>query len=240
MSIGDALRRARFDGRMTLARLPVVYRAVPAWNWLRVRDPHTLVTRRTAFVIDGFPSSGNSFSIAALRAAAADEGRTLPPVAHHLHCPGQVLDAARRGIPILLLVREPGAAVTSVISRWPHLGAAQTLRAYVGYHERLRRCLPAVEVATFGQLTSDVADVVTRVNARFGLALPSFDDAGAGASRVYDPDDPARAARRATAARRRAEVEASSLADLLDRANGLYTAYAAAAGDVAGPPSRTA
>jgi hypothetical protein len=237
-SAADALRRARFDLRMLLARLPVVYRAVPAWNWARVRDDHALVTRRTELVIDGFPSSGNSYSIAALRTAALDEGATLPAIAHHLHCPGQVLDAVRRGIPTLLLVRRPTDTVTSALSRWPHLRAEQTLRAYVAYHERLLPRVAAMEVATFEQLIGDVGGVVRRVNARFGLSLPILDSARSG-RRVYDPDDGTRAARRALAARRREEVESPSLAASRERADALHAAFTSAAAWLPGGPSAT-
>ncbi len=107
----------------------------------RVRQTPALVTRRTELVIDGFSSSGNSFAIASLKLASSAHAVALPRVAHHLHNPGQVRKGVRRGIPTLLLVREPRGTVTSALARWPALRAEQVLR-HVGYHERLRDYWP--------------------------------------------------------------------------------------------------
>ena len=221
----SAARRRRFAVRMLLGSRPGVYRVVPAWNWLRARDDHVLITSRTRLVIDGFPGSGNSFSIAALEAAAESEGRGLPPIAHHLHCPGQVLGAVRRGIPVLLLVREPTANAVSALARWPHLTAPLALASYARYHKRLRGAARGMQVATFEQLTGDFGAVTRRLNERFGADLPVFDHAASGAV-VYSPDDEARAARRALATARRREVDDPALAGLRAEALEVYEYFA--------------
>jgi hypothetical protein len=211
---------------MRLGRLPVVYRAVAGWNWLRVRDDHALVRRTTRLVIDGFPSSGNSFSIAALRAAAGGRDQ-LPPIAHHLHCPGQVVAAAHRQIPILLIVRDPRASVVSVLSRWPHLQARDVLTAYLGYHDRVQPVAPSMVIATFPQVTGDFGAVTERLNRRFGTDLPVFDHSDTNARVVYNPDEAGRAARRAVADARRSEIEAPAMAGLLTEAEEMYARFAA-------------
>jgi hypothetical protein len=211
-------RRARFAGRIWLGGKPVVYRAVPAMNWLRHRDPVAFVPDGTALVIDGFPGSGNSFAANALAAAARAEGRELPPIAHHLHCARQVLNAADRGLPVLLLVREPVRNAVSAIARWPHLSAPVVLRAYAWYHEPLVPVADRLVVSTFDELTRDLGAVTRRVNERFDTDLPIFEHTPESAAGVYGPVTPERAARKELAARREPEVLAPELASLRERA----------------------
>lgn len=218
----DALRRARFDVRMGLGRLPVLYRVVSAWSSLRSRDTRPLVTARTVLVIDGFPRSGNGFSNFALRHAAKQHGTHLPVIAHHLHNPGQVVAAARLGIPVLLLVRPPRATVLSVVSRWPHLRIRQVLRAYVGYYERVRSVASQAVVGTFDAVTTDFGAVTTAVNERFGISLPVFDHSPDNVRAVYNPDHAGRVARRREETERMAELDDPGIAGLLNRAEELY------------------
>lgn len=216
--IGHALRRARFDARMWLGRKPVGFHLISLWNWGRVREPQALVTRRTQLVIDGFPSSGNSFAIAALKAACAAEAVDLPRVAHHLHNPGQVRAAVRLGLPTLLLVRDPRATTVSALTRWPSLTAGQVLRNYLRYHERLRGCWGEVVVADFDAVTSDFGAVMRRVNDRFGSLFPEFQHTSDNASAVYDRDDTGRVERRKVAEERGDALRHPDLAAALEAA----------------------
>jgi hypothetical protein len=218
----DALRRARFDVRMVLGRQPVAHYVVAWWNLARVRQSQALVTRRTELVIDGFPSSGNSFAIAALKRACSEQAVALPRVAHHLHNPGQVRKALRHGIPTLLLVRQPASTVVSALTRWPALRAEQVLRHYVAYHEHLCSHQAQMVIADFDELTSDFGAVTRSVNARYGLHLPEFEHTSVSAALVYDRDEPARAARRVAAMGARAQLDDVALRAILQTATALH------------------
>lgn len=228
------LLRWRFVVRMALGRMPVLYHLVVLNNWVRVRQPHVLVRRDTALVIDGFPSSGNSYGIAALRAAADAEpayrGRALPPIAHHMHCPRQVIAAAKRDTPVILLVRPPRACIPSALTRWPAFTAKVTLRAYIGYYDTLLSHTGRMVVTPFDRLTSAFGDVVATAKERFGVDLPDYDQSAPYASAVYDPEASGRADRRALVEQARADVEAPEVASLLRRAEALYDRYVALAG----------
>jgi hypothetical protein len=224
------LLRAKFDLRMRCGTAPVLWHAVELVNWRAVRRPHVRVTAATELVMDGFPSSGNSYSIGALRLACRQAGVAEPAVAHHLHNPGQILDGVRRHVPVLLLVREPAAAVASLVSRWPWLTVDQGLRGWARFHEHL---LPAVDdmvVADFADVTSDFGAVTRRVNARFGTGFPVFDATDANRTALYSPDPEARRDRRARAAAAREAIADPANAGERERAEAAYRRLAVAAG----------
>jgi hypothetical protein len=224
------IMRRKFDARMWCGRTPVVWHAVEAVNWRNVRKPHVRVTADTELVMDGFPSSGNSYSIAALRFACRQEARPEPAVAHHMHNPGQLLYALRRGIPVLLLVREPGAAIASLVSRWPYLRIGQGLRAWTAFYERLLPGADRMLVADFGDVTGDFGAVIRRVNARFGTHLPVFEHTDANARAIYSPDEQGRQDRRDRADAARAELADPANADPLEEATALYRRLAVLSG----------
>src|SRR2546427_7470725 len=67
----------------------------------RLRHHGVLAGPGTDILIEGFPRSANSFSVAAFRLAQG------PPVevAHHTHAPANAIAAFRRHIPALILIR---------------------------------------------------------------------------------------------------------------------------------------
>lgn len=227
---GDRFRRLKFDTRMRCGTAPVLWHAVELVNWRAVRRPHVRVTAATELVMDGFPSSGNSYSIGALRLACRQAGVAEPAVAHHLHNPGQILEAVRRRLPVLLLVREPTAAVASLVSRWPWLTVGQGLVAWARFHERMLPAIDSMVVADFAEVTGDFGAVVRRVNARFGTTFPVFEATEENRRAVYAPDPDARAERRARAAAARAELDDPRYGPDRERAAALYRRIALVAG----------
>ena len=126
----------------------------------------------TGFVIEGFPRSGNTFATAAFGMAKSGP---LPKVAHHTHAAAVVIAAARRGIPVLLLIRRPGDAVLSVAVRQPDLSLRAAFRAYIGFYGPLLRYRDDLVVATFEEVVRDFGAVTTRVNERFGTSFGIFE-----------------------------------------------------------------
>jgi hypothetical protein len=126
-----------------------------------------VVGPETRLVIDGYTRSATTFMVYALQVAQAEPVR----MAHHLHAPAQLLEAARRNIPTLLLIREPRGALLSQVLREPGVALRDALVAYTRFYERLLPQLDQFVVADFAEVTADVAAVVRRLNARFGLSL---------------------------------------------------------------------
>jgi dolichyl-phosphate beta-glucosyltransferase len=157
------LRRGKYLAGHDPAFLPLLLRATPMGTEKRI-------TPETDLVIEGFPRSGNTFAVFAM--ADASNGRLS--VASHVHHPSQVKLAARRGLPTLLVIREPVPCLASYLIAGPHGRPKQVLKEYVGYHRELLPYLDDVVVADFDEVTSDFGAVVRRLNQRFGTDFPAF------------------------------------------------------------------
>jgi hypothetical protein len=125
----------------------------------------------TAVVIDGYTRSASTFAVYAFQIAQPEPVR----LAHHLHAPAQLMQAARRGLPTILVIREPRGAVLSQVVREPGVDLLDALWAYSRFHESLRACRDAFVVADFDQVTNDFGAVVARMNAKFGTSYGEFD-----------------------------------------------------------------
>lgn len=138
----------------------------------------TGLTRRltpdTQIVIEGFPRSGNTFALHALRLAEAAAGREVV-IKSHVHVPAQVALATRRGLPTLYVIREPVHTVASLIVAAAHVPIRHALREYTHHHEQVFAYRKGFVVGEFREITSDYAAVIRRVNERFGTSFALFE-----------------------------------------------------------------
>jgi hypothetical protein len=125
----------------------------------------------TELVIDGYTRSACTFAVYALQLAQDRPVR----LAHHLHAPAQLVEAARKSVPALLVVREPEGAILSQLVREPNVDMRDALTAYARFHERLGAYRDRLEVGEFAQVTSDFGAVIRRLNQRFGTSFDVFD-----------------------------------------------------------------
>ena len=128
------------------------------------------VDRRTEIVIEGYPRSGTSFVVAAFRMAQQRPTR----IAHHVHAPAQVLAAARRRIPTIVLIDEPERAVVEFVLARPNVGVAGALQGYVRFYTPLVGHRSRFVVATAAQAMTELGSVIRRVNERFGTNFAEF------------------------------------------------------------------
>jgi hypothetical protein len=129
------------------------------------------VDKDTDFVIEGFPRSGNSFAVAAFRMAQPRPVR----LAHHLHAPAQIIAAARRRLPILVLIREPVAAVSSLVIRHPEIPLKMALQEYIRFYKTAAPYRRQFVIGLFDEVTSDFGEVIRRVNRRFSTDFGFFE-----------------------------------------------------------------
>ena len=153
--------------RLALADHPGLYYPVMR---RRAHYKDLLISDHTELVIEGYPRSGNTFAVAALQFA---QPRRLS-IARHTHAPAQVIEAVRRRLPVLVLVREPRDAAVSLIIREPPLSLEMALRRYVRFHKRIYRYRNAFVVATFAEVTANYSPVIERLNEAFRLSLTPF------------------------------------------------------------------
>jgi hypothetical protein len=130
-----------------------------------------VVDHDTEAVIDGYTRSASTFAVYAFQVAQPEPVR----LAHHLHAPAQLMEAARRGLPTIMVIREPRGAVLSQVVREPGVDVLDALWAYSRFHESLAGCRDAFVVADFDQVTGDFGAVVRRMNARYGTSYGVFD-----------------------------------------------------------------
>lgn len=161
-------RRARHRVRTTVSEhawlyLPVARRRYPG-------PSPRVIGEDTAVVIDGYTRSASTYAVYAFQVAQPEP----VPMAHHLHAPAQLKEAARRGLPTLMVIREPRGAVLSQLVREPDVDLLDALYAYRRFHESLMDCRDAFVVADFADVTGDFGSVVRRMNARYGTSFGVF------------------------------------------------------------------
>ena len=126
---------------------------------------------KTALAIEGYPRSANTFAVAAFQYA-----QPAPlELAHHTHSPANVVCAARLGVPTLVLVRDPRAAVASLLVREPTLAASTALDAYLAFYRPVLSVRRQVVVAAFEEIVRDFGKVIDRINARYGTGFARFE-----------------------------------------------------------------
>jgi hypothetical protein len=164
------------------------WRARQRWaehdSYLRVvrrRRGRAVVGPDTEIVIEGFPRSANTFAVFAFQMA---QPRPVP-IAHHLHSPAQVTAAARRGLPVLLLIRSPRDAVVSSVMWWPYVTPADALGAYARFYEAVRPVRDALVIGRFAEVTADLGLLTDRLNARYGTAFGRFAHTADNVERCY-------------------------------------------------------
>ena len=151
-----------------------------AYSWLKV--PERTLGRSTQIVIEGPRRSGNTFAVTAFALAQPEP----VVVAHHRHASVHIVNGVRRGLPAVVLVREPeDAVVSAVLYERCRLTMRQALLAYTRFYEDVLPHLDGVVVATFESVTSDFGRVVRTVNERFGTDFAVFEHSAENVERCF-------------------------------------------------------
>ncbi|MFN0070332.1 MAG: hypothetical protein ACKVVP_02435 [Chloroflexota bacterium] len=163
--------------------------ALPVWAW-RARHRVWLIAREhprlfytlardrgfaanqligpdTELVIEGYPRSANSYAVISFQ-LAQPQARII---AHHTHAPAQVIQAAKRGLPLLVPIRHPGDAVASLVIRDHRYTVDLALEAYVRFYETVLPYRDRMILARFEDITRDFGSVIQQLNHRFGTAF---------------------------------------------------------------------
>jgi hypothetical protein len=136
----------------------------------RARGHGEVVEGDTEIVIEGFPRTGSSFAVAALRRA---QGRPMK-VAHHVHAPAQLMMAARWEIPAMVLIRAPEDTILSMVIRNPGVAIRDAIKGYERFYRPLLPIRDSFLIVTFEEVTSNFGKVIGRINERFGTDFIPF------------------------------------------------------------------
>ncbi len=126
----------------------------------------------TEIVIEGFPRSGNTFAMTAFEFAQQRECT----ISSHIHASSVVKQAIEKGIPVIILVRDPvDAAISFEIMMEHSVPASQAMSNYTRFYKDLLPYADSVVVASFETATSDFGRVVDAVNEKYGTNFLRFD-----------------------------------------------------------------
>jgi hypothetical protein len=162
-------RRARHRLRARFCEIPGLY--LPFARRKYPGPSPEVISSETQFVIDGYTRSASTFAVYALQLAQTTPIR----LAHHLHAPAQLIEAARNKVPALVVIREPQGAILSQLIREPDVALRDAIVAYARFYECLLPYRDRFVVADFEEVTKDFGAVIRRVNERFGTAFSEFE-----------------------------------------------------------------
>lgn len=140
-----------------------------------------LISAKTDLVIEGFPRSGNTFAVVAFQQAQQLEMN----IAHHLHAEAQILQGVKNKIPVLVLIREPTAAITSLIVRHPNVKVQKAYHQYIRFYAIVSRVKSKVVIADFNETISDFGSVTERLNQKFETSFDLFVHTQKNVERVF-------------------------------------------------------
>ena len=107
------------------------------------------VSPETVLVLDGFPRSGNSYARAAFLYANGIHHK----ISTHGHSHRFPVRGAQEGIPVIVLIREPEAAIASMLQFEPTMDARLLANAYTRYYRGILPVIDSVVVAPFEEAT---------------------------------------------------------------------------------------
>lgn len=172
----------RYELSALISRSPLLfspyYNAIPKYRRL-------LVQKDTELVIEGFPRCANSFAVIAFESAQKRPVR----LAHHIHAQLQVSRALQWNIPSLVLIREPVAAIASLLTRQAFIGASQAFRQYGRFYHYVEDHRRDIEIADFHEIIEDFRSVITRVNDRFGTAFEVYENGDKHDAQIFQSID---------------------------------------------------
>ena len=161
-------RRIRHRVRTLASEHPSVY--LPFARRKYPGPSPRVIGPQTQAVIDGYTRSASTFAVYAFQVSQPTPVR----LAHHLHASAQLIEAARRGLPTIAVVREPRDAVLSQVVREPGVDLLDALHAYHRFHRSLMPYRDGFVIADFREVTDDFGAVVRRLNAKFDTAFGIF------------------------------------------------------------------
>ncbi len=228
--VGVTVRTSRYSLRYLVNTQPWLYMPLAkAWH-SGYQD--RFVERETELVIEGFGRSASTFAVMAFEAAQERRVR----LAHHTHASAQVIVAAKRGIPTLVIVRRPmDAALAHMVRR--RIPARPALKAWVRYHSHVLPYRDRVVAVPLESVSTDFGAVTRGLNRRFGTAFGEFEHTEENQARIFQAIEAANVRKygkptdwvaRPTTERsdrksgRRAELDEPRLAALRERAEHLY------------------
>jgi hypothetical protein len=141
-----------------------------------------VISADTELVIDGYTRSASTFAVCAFQLAQKRPVR----VAHHLHAPAHIIAAVKRGVPALVLIRDPEGAILSQLVREPYIHLRDALMAYARFYSCLLPYRSRYVVGEFEEVRRDFGAVIRQLNRHFGTSFAEFVPSDANMRECFD------------------------------------------------------
>ena len=154
---------------MLVCSRPALYQG---YTWLRGGNKRRLaLSGRTDIVIDGFPRSANTFAVVSFEQAQNQAGATH--IAHHTHVPATIVEGCSRGLPVIVLIRDPVEACASLAvygDQRPEL----VLADWIWFYQTCWSVRHGFVTVPFECAVSDFDAVISAVNRRWSKSYQLF------------------------------------------------------------------
>jgi hypothetical protein len=120
--------------------------------------------------IEGFPRSANTYCVLLVEKFAPQKLN----IAHHLHLSIQLKRAVKDGVPSVLLIREPMAAIASLLLREQRVTTWSAFYWYNSFHEDLRPFKDKLIIWPFEKVIETPLECIRDLHQKTGLV--AFDE----------------------------------------------------------------
>lgn len=164
------LVQLRYLTRTLISLVPGLYELV--FRRINPRSVGRLVDKETVLVIEGFPRSANTWLTATFELALP----TGVQIAHHTHAAAQVRKGVRHGLPVVLLIRRPRDAVSSLVVRSQGMSIWAALLGYIAFHLGIWSVARRCTIVRFETATHNPGLVLALVQDKIDAVIVSVPD----------------------------------------------------------------
>ncbi len=121
-----------------------------------------IVTGKEDILISGPPRVSNTF--VGRMIMFNQENLTL---VNHFHSPGQVINAIKKGVPAIIIIRDPIDMATSLCIKYPMIHPFVALQTYIVYYKNLLKYRDKFLLIDFETIKSDFNEIITQFNVKY-------------------------------------------------------------------------
>ena len=175
----DIAYRLGVRWRSYICQFPRIYAL-----WIGIRYPSIAlgIKRTTDLVLEGYPRSGNSFATHAFMSA---QSCFFLDIAHHSHNPARIIQAVKRSIPTLVLIRSPKDCVLSYCIYQPNLSFQLGLQQWIRFYTVIKAYKSGYVLATFDEVITDFGQIIIKINDRFNTDFDIFEHTEENVKRTF-------------------------------------------------------
>ena len=140
---------------------------------LLAKNKDLFIDKSTDIVIEGYPRCGNTFAVAAFKYAQQKAGKKVK-IARHRHELAQVFLAIEYKIPILILIREPLEAISSLVVR-EKIAPRVAIKYYIYYYQHIMDVKDKVVIGDFKKVITNYGEIIKEINKKYDKHFEIFE-----------------------------------------------------------------